>query len=750
MRNMMFRSLQHAAILSLVGIAAFQPVRAGEDSSSGEAVRPAVTTAEYTPSELVGEQSQTQDDSATQPSPAVAEQRISKDTSNPSPPVLRVAQPASAIQLRMLEPNQPGDETDDKPLGKPSVPPELKEPGRTPNPQMEAEKQGDPLSAQPEPMPSPPVEAEPRGQALTVTESEEPLSPIPDPHSAGSAEVDAASFKGITPGSSTLSELKSAWGDPVKAADLDGHSVLLYRVDPFDQIEVTIRQNKVASIVIRLKSAFPANTVTEQLQLTDVRPVLVSNEMGEILGQTFPERGVLFSFKPSAEPGKTTMQVASVVLEPVSAESFVLRAETYLETQTEASLEDLDKAIELDESNHRAYWLRARILAAAGEPLKGGMSSDKAVQLQPNNPQYRITRAQILGQFSRYDEAMKEAERALKDCESKPHVKARALCLLGDLVSSGSKPDYKKAFEYHSDSLTTATALVDSRHPAIRVAAKKTLIDAHLGAANDIAWGYWDEKEKAVPRWLQRAETIAEDMIENERGTQEVRLNVAARALAAYVGLEGGLDPTKWAEMAVSAGEQLIASASQLARKRQLQWDLGMALYDAVQTYQMRGEHDAALKHGERAIEYFEQGRSLNPDSLADAYLLGRLYFRLGAIHSIGNDNHRAAITWFEKAIPLFEQASARMSPTEHGRLGETYVSMGVSYWSVGQQENALKYTEKGVTLIEKGVDSGAVAKAALEVPYSNLSTMHRELGHEQKAEEFLTLAGQQSDTRLK
>ena len=61
-----------------------------------------------------------------------------------------------------------------------------------------------------------------------------------------------------------------------------------------------------------------------------------------------------------------------------------------------------------------------------------------------------------------------------------------------------------------------------------------------------------------------------------------------------------------------------------------MQWDLGMALYDAVQTYQMRGEHNSALKYGERAIECLEQGSSLNPESMADAYLLGRLYFRLG------------------------------------------------------------------------------------------------------------------------
>ena len=181
-----------------------------------------------------------------------------------------------------------------------------------------------------------------------------------------------------------------------------------------------------------------------------------------------------------------------------------------------------------------------------------------------------------------------------------------------------------------------------------------------------------------------------------------------------------------------------------------MQWDLGMALYDAVQTYQMRGEHNSALKYGERAIECFEQGSSLNPESMADAYLLGRLYFRLGAIHSIGSENHRAAISWFEKAIPVFDKVSTRLGSAEKARLGETLVSMGVSYWNTGQKEKAVHLTERGVGLIKGGVESGAVDEVALEVPYGNLATMHRELGNGEKADRLLEQAKGKTDTRLK
>jgi tetratricopeptide (TPR) repeat protein len=732
--------LRHVTLLTAAWLVTAQPTPADETPPVPE-LAPLGAAAEDASAEPDSAEPAPAETVSAEPSPAADEPQEPPAGASDSPPqVLRVAQPASSIKLRMIEPDRPAPAaSSEEPLEKPADPPAAQQP------ETVAEA-GEPEQAPREEI----AELKPAEGSSSPAESAEPLKPIPDPHESGPVEVEVATFKGVAPGVTAVSELQKAWGDPLKVANQDGAEVYLYRVDPFDQVEVTLAEDKVVSIVIRLQASFPAHTVAQQLQLSNVRPVLVSNDLGQVLGQSFPERGVLFAFEPNEEPGKSTMKVSSVILEPVSAESFVLRAETYLEGRTEFSLRDLDKAIELDPSNDRAHWLRARALAAMGQPLKGGIASDQAVQLNPKNAQYRLTRAQILGQVGRFSEAVQESERALQDAEKRPHVQARALCLLGDLVSSGLKPDYKKAYEYHSSALETASPLAQSRHPAVRIAAKKVLLDAHLGAANDIAWGFWDEKQKAVPRWLERAEDIAEDMILNERASEELRLRVATRALASYVGLEGQLDPTEWVEKTMETGEGLIASGGDSPQTRQLQWDLGMALYDAVQTYQMRGEHTAALKYGERAIECFEQGRSLDPDSVADGYLLGRLYFRLGAIHSIGSENHRAAITWFEKAIPVFEQVIAKMSDAEHGRLGETFVSMGVSYWNTGQKEKAVDLTERGVRLIEGSVKSGNVPKTALEVPYSNLATMHRELGNADKADEFFQQAQQQGNTRLR
>ncbi len=137
----------------------------------------------------------------------------------------------------------------------------------------------------------------------------------------------------------------------------------LHSVEPFHRVEASCSGGKVVSIIIRFDKAFPANTVAQQLQLSKVQPVLICNELGEILGQSYPERGVLFSFEPSDTPAKPSMKVSHIILEALSAEPFVLRAETNLDTRPDFSLRDLDQALQLQAGNARrtgcaaACWL---------------------------------------------------------------------------------------------------------------------------------------------------------------------------------------------------------------------------------------------------------------------------------------------------------------------------------------------------------------------------------------------------------
>ncbi len=571
--------------------------------------------------------------------------------------------------------------------------------------------------------------------------AEEPLAPIPDPQSSGLVGAETASFNGITPGVSTLAEVEEAWGAAKEMANRNAQLVRLYTVEPFEQVEVSFVKDRVGAIVIRLERAFPADVVAEKLELSEIRPVLISDELGYVLGEAFPERGVMFAFEPNETPGKASMKVTQIVLEPITAEAFVLRAETYMNSQPQQSLRDLEQAIQIDPTQARAHWLKSRLLAAQGDPQGAVEASGEAIRLEPSDPQYRLTRAQVLGQLASFAEAVEQAEKAAADSAKRPHLRARALCLLGDLLSSQPKPDYRQALQHHMQAIQTADPLAVSRHPAIRVAAKEVLLDAHLGAGHDIAWGPWDQKEKAVPRWLEQAAAVADDLIKSESGSPDHQFRVASRALAALVGLRGKLDPGHWTEELLRSGQQVIAATADSARKEQLRWDLGMALYDVVQIYQMRGDHEAALTYGKRAIGYLEPGVASADANLSDVYLLGRLYFRIGAIHAVGQEDHAAAVHWFEKAIPVFNRSADHLARTELGRLGETFVSIGVSFWENGDQERAVELTERGVELMEKAVEEGTLQQAALEIPYGNLATMARSMGKTAEADRYLQQA---------
>ncbi len=588
-----------------------------------------------------------------------------------------------------------------------------------------------------------PTAAAPTAKAAaqpSKAKADEPLRPIPDPMEGGPVSIEAASFKGVTPGVSTKENVEKVWGPPKKSAQQNGSLVQLYSVGPFKRVEVSYAGNRVASVVVRFARAFPADGMAKQLDLATVRPVLVSNDLGEILGLSYPERGVLFNFEASKEPGKPSMKVAQLVLEPITAEPFVLRAETTLESRCDLSRRDLEQALSLDPGNARAHWLYSRVLVTMEQPEKAAASASQAVRLEPDNPHYRVTRAQVLAQTGRFSEAVGEAQKAVDASAKRPHVKARALCLLGDLWASGAKPDYKKAFSFHSQSLQLADSLTSDPHPAIRVAAKEVLIDSHLGAAHDLAWGDWKEKNKAVARWLERAVSVANDLVTNEGSSPETVFRVQVRAMAANVGLRGGIDPEPLAATIVKTGDELIAAASDPLHKAQLQWEVGMALYDATQIYQMRSDQQNALKYGRQAAVYLAKANEIK-QSGSSAFLLGRVYFRLGTIHALSNRDHQSAVGWFDKALPLLERPAPSELAADLGRHGEAFVSMGVSYWEAGQREKAVALTEKGIRMMEQAVEQHTFDRTLLSVPYNNLAAMHRALGAPACAKEYQEMA---------
>ena len=226
---------------------------------------------------------------------------------------------------------------------------------------------------------------------------------------------------------------------------------------------------------------------------------------------------------------------------------------------------------------------------------------------------------------------------------------------LGDELAAGPGRDFKTALPLHTQAIKLAEPLAHDRNPSVRRLAQESLIVAHLAAARNIAWGNWKMKKTMVPSWLNRAEELAAEMVESKDASFDMRLHSLSR------GADGmrrhGRGPRSHAvgRKAMAVAGPAIKATTDPQRRRQIEWDLGSALYDALQVFHTAGDAEQALQYGLLAVEHLEAGsedRQLEP---VEAYMLGRLYFRLGSVCALHMKDPKQAVTWFERAIPLLK-----------------------------------------------------------------------------------------------
>jgi hypothetical protein len=122
----------------------------------------------------------------------------------------------------------------------------------------------------------------------------------------------------------------------------------------------------------------------------------------------------------------------------------------------------------------------------------------------------------------------------------------------------------------------------------------------------------------------------------------------------------------------------------------------------------------------------------------------------MGAIYANNKSDHRSAISWFEKAVPQLGKSPPPEAMPELARLGDTFVSMGVSYWQTGYRKKAIALTEHGADLIEEAIRRGYADRNLLATPYGNLAVMNREMGDGAAASRMQELAAKAKGTTLR
>lgn len=561
-------------------------------------------------------------------------------------------------------------------------------------------------------------------------------STVEKPRTEAALRAETASFFGATPGATTRQELLAAWGKP---ADGDAESVtIVYELESFPHVAVGFAGDVVDSIEVHLAMPRATEELVEILGLDRLQPTFSESEQGERLVTIFPERGVsLRHFDVDAmamaaddETSLDSPEVYSLVVHALRAEQFVQRAERQPPYAFGKRIADLEAAVLLEPDHADAHHLLAGLKLAAGQPAAAERHAATAVELGDNVPAFRLQWVETLTALARYDQAVEQCRQVLDSEERSPLVRARALHQMGVLASFGSTEVAERSVPLHTRAIELADALASDEDPAVAAAAGELLVEAHLAVASSVARGEWGEKDAYVAQWIGRASALAEHLIEQDRAYLPLRIKVASQALAAGNKLQPPIDPQLWVAEAEETVGQLapVAELDQLARD-QFNWSLGVAYYYAAEIQHRRGQAASALRYGQLAetqLVDLVAGRDEEPDA---SYLLGRLYFQIGAVHAVHREDHEKACQWYDKAREHLMKQAPVTNLAAPGRHGDALVSMGVSYWHTGQRERAVELTEKGLRLAEQGIRDGLLAETATTVAQGNLTAMQRALG---------------------
>ena len=594
--------------------------------------------------------------------------------------------------------------------------------------------------------PSPPASEKPTTPAKSAAEestSTTPAKPLEVFSSSATdgkdVEIETARFRGMQPGVSTKADLLKEWGQPAATLEQESGSTLVYRAPLFKQIDVEINEQDIVSVIIvHFEKPMKVEDVSAELGLEAIQPVPIPDQYGEILGQAFPERGLLLSFTENIQ----ALRISTILLEPVAGETFRLRAQYDFGHHYEHALADLERAIELDPDDADAHWLRAQFLDAVGRTREAMQAVQKSIRLAPTNPLYRLTRARLYSKTNRLRTGIDEVQEVIRELDLPPEIEGRAQNLLGDMYAIGSKADHQKAMQHHLKAIDAAVKAVSDQRFAVRRAAKYVLVNAHVSVARDIAMGNFQRQSQVVPKWLLRATEMADEFISDDQGDELLQMQIFRDTLASYAELKSGnFDAAVAVDEALKTGRKMIADASDHYYKIQIERMLAESLYHAAKIHRTRGRYDDAMKFANNALGLLDSSDEEWELAAHDHYLEGQLLFLVGSIYAVRDQNHFEAVEYYAKARRKFANSTGYTTPLYSNRNhGEMYVSMGLSYWEADDREEAMRLTLQGATVMKDAVENGTLKLEAMAVPYGNLATMHGQIGNSSKSQEFAKL----------
>jgi tetratricopeptide (TPR) repeat protein len=573
--------------------------------------------------------------------------------------------------------------------------------------------------------------------AATDTVDPGPVAPAASAESdqAPTLAIDPASFRGVFPGKTTRDEVETAWGKGEAFTRDDGTSGLSWKVEPFERVEVILDGESVGSILIKLAEPTAVADLAKQLEINDIRTVSVLDEQGISIGEVYPERGVILSLQPG------TQAAQAVILEPLDPEAFVLRAEGELAANTALATADLQYAVEIDPNHLRALRLLLALRCEQGKWADALRLARQAEQADAADIWTRLKHAGVLVALEQTDAAREKVAAVRQQSNTSPLVVAQAERMLGRIEMASPQPDYEKAVEHFGTAIRTAGPLAEGKSESIRKAAQDVILDAHLGTALAIAKGTWQQKSRVIPKWISRSETIVGQFDASGEEKHLLELQLCRGVLSVAAGSTESGDPLPWVKRLLQVRASLDSTTADPWRRRQIDWEIGQGLSDALVAAQKRGDSDDILENSTLTAAYLERGSEMRQLTAAERKKVGNLMFQIGVLHGLQKGEHATAVTWFDRVLPLWEGNATFARDGELGQLGESYVSIAISYWQAGRRDDAVAICRRGIDIMVEAVGQRQLPEQSLAVAYGNLSTMYAEQGDDDASRSYADLA---------
>ncbi|HIA20341.1 MAG TPA: tetratricopeptide repeat protein [Planctomycetes bacterium] len=573
----------------------------------------------------------------------------------------------------------------------------------------------------------------PAAETAENNESDSGVGRLDQPEKAQLDSPRPLDFQQLTPGRSSLVDLTEKFGAVQEKSQQDGRETWTFQVGPFQQVKVVVSNQIVRSIRVFFKGSYSTQEMAKQLGIDQFEPVVIRDSRGTATSCVYPERGVTCVYVPGSDPVK----IKQLVLDPISPAPFLQRAQVRQHRHYQDALDDLREVQRLDPKNEEAHAMEARLLVQMGQFKRAVQAVDTALQLKPGSHAYKLIRARIQYRSGDWKAAETTIQQVLEDEDSSNLHQAEAICLRGDLYGRHGRREYHVAIQHHLNGIKRVKSLVVSEDQAVSYRAKRILLEAHLGIANDIAWGDWQNKAKVVPKWLNNSEVLLKSLLKDSAEDAALSIHVKEQTLSASMGLVGAMDGKEVVQDLTKNYNELMTDNSDLLFRQRVRWMTGSALYYAGRVAQQQGKSQDALQHATDAHHLLTTVAAGRDFVAQQEILIGDTCFLIGSLQAVYRDDHWEAVNWYQRALKKYEQPTVIKGIKDHGLHGERLVSMGLSFWQNGDHRQGLQLTQQGTDMIEQAVEKQNYQSQVLVVPFGNLVAMYRYLEKEELADQY-------------